>query len=518
MTVSAASGDVTGGLGITIFDNADLLDTVAVTGGPLTGTASFTTTLSSLGAHTITAAFNGTSTVSASSQTTGITVIPDSSTTTVTATPNPSAPGQPVTLTATISAPAGDVTGGLGVFFFDGADQLNSDPIPVGGGPLSGTAALTTTFSTLGSHDITAAFSGTSTVGASSGTLSLSVATPSDSLHLRAMQLLATRMEALNSGAAFSSALGKAIYDAFSGGGSTLDVRPDGSVHLNYAPEAAGPAVPWPGTAGGKAPRAWSMWADFRGTAVGDWFNGDSVSTLSGLQLNALMGLTYAVSPNLLVGVIGGYETADYDSDALDGHLTANGWTLGGYAGARLGPSLRAFAAAGYSGLGYDVSSGAASASFGAGRWLLAGGVSGDIDLDAATLEPSLDLFGLWEHDDGYTDSLGTSETARDFGTGRVSAGVKLLRPFSIEGTSLAPYAGLYADYTAGGDTAGLDGLGLGDDAVLSSEAGGVSARLTGGVKLRTDSGLAVDFGGEFGGLGAPVQSWTLNGSLKQSF
>ncbi|WP_137816364.1 Ig-like domain-containing protein, partial [Gandjariella thermophila] len=87
-------------------------------------------------------------------------------TTTVNGTPNPAAPNQPVTLTATVNcpgAPAGEPAGT--VQFFDGVNTING-AIPVntsfpGGG--SGTATVTTSFATTGTHQITATYTPTGT-------------------------------------------------------------------------------------------------------------------------------------------------------------------------------------------------------------------------------------------------------------------------------------------------------------------------------------------------------------------
>ncbi len=52
--------------------------------------------------------------------------------------------------------------------------------------------------------------------------------------------------------------------------------------------------------------------------------------SLSGLQLNALFGVTRRIAPDLLVGVIGGYEGFDFHSDTLNADLNGDGWTIGG--------------------------------------------------------------------------------------------------------------------------------------------------------------------------------------------
>jgi hypothetical protein len=62
-TVTCA-GDPSGGLGVTFFDGGDILDTVLVTSA---GAAAYTANLSTVGTHTITAAYNGNDNCSASS-------------------------------------------------------------------------------------------------------------------------------------------------------------------------------------------------------------------------------------------------------------------------------------------------------------------------------------------------------------------------------------------------------------------------------------------------------------------
>lgn len=57
------TGDPSGGLGMTFFDGGDILDTVPVTA---TGTAVYSAHLSTVGSHTITAAYNGNDNCSAS--------------------------------------------------------------------------------------------------------------------------------------------------------------------------------------------------------------------------------------------------------------------------------------------------------------------------------------------------------------------------------------------------------------------------------------------------------------------
>jgi hypothetical protein len=83
------------------------------------------------------------------------------STTTLTASPTAGVVGEPVVFTAVINCPGFPDPGGLGVTFFDGGDILDTVPVT------NSQATLTTTFSTVGTHNITAAYNGDINCGAS---------------------------------------------------------------------------------------------------------------------------------------------------------------------------------------------------------------------------------------------------------------------------------------------------------------------------------------------------------------
>lgn len=91
------------------------------------------------------------------------------SSTTVTATPQSAQVGASVQLAATVDCPA-EATGGLGVTFFDGSTLLDTVQVNA-----NGQAGYTTTFTTTGSHTITAAYNGTTECDASSSTTTVQV-------------------------------------------------------------------------------------------------------------------------------------------------------------------------------------------------------------------------------------------------------------------------------------------------------------------------------------------------------
>ncbi|WP_413809999.1 Ig-like domain-containing protein [Streptomyces sp. OE57] len=147
--------------------------TFVVSGGPtLTGTlsggtVSVTASGLSVGAHIVTATYNGDANFTPSTGTTAVVVIQASTTTSVTSAPDPSTLGQPVTFTATVTpiAPATGTPTGTVTFVISGS----------GGGSftqaLSGGMA-TLTLSTLGAgpHTVVAIYGGDANFLPSTGT------------------------------------------------------------------------------------------------------------------------------------------------------------------------------------------------------------------------------------------------------------------------------------------------------------------------------------------------------------
>jgi hypothetical protein len=103
---------------------------------------------------------------------------------------------------------------------------------------------------------------------------------------------------------------------------------------------------------------------------------------------------------------------------------------------------------AAYSGIGFDDVAGTATGNFSGDRWLVSSGLTGFYKVLGFDIEPSAKIYGLWENENAYTDSLGTAQGARQFVTGRSSEGLQIA--YSIAGTSgitVMPYVGLYGDY-----------------------------------------------------------------------
>lgn len=282
------------------------------------------------------------------------------------------------------------------------------------------------------------------------------------------------------------------------GGGDGRNRVDDGFSAFGYS-ELPTKAPPLPAPAA--SPRDWLGWVDVRGT---DFDRTASGSDLNGDQINATAGVSHRVSRDVLVGVLGGYENYSYSSTAYNGTLKGDGWTAGTYLGWYFAPHLRFDAAGAWTYIGANDAAGSASGNFTGHRWLTSDGVTGTYAWQAFILEPSARVYALWEHENAYTDSLGTLQGSRDFSTGRGSGGMQVSYPFAWTSTiDLAPYAGLYGDYYFSWDNALATGL------TTVPLLQGWSARVTGGIAATFAGGARLSAGGEYAGIGDSTHIWT---------
>ncbi|WP_345802251.1 Ig-like domain repeat protein [Microbacterium sp. AZCO] len=166
-TVTSGASPVTTGT-VAFTDNGSSLGApVAVSP---TGTATLTLNSLGVGTHPITATFSGPVEFAGSSDELDQVVTLIQTSTGVTTSSSPSAVGQPVTFTATVTANGSPVTTGT-VAFTDNGTPLGA-AVAVAA---DGTATLTTASLAAGTHPITATYSGTAQYVASSGAVSQQV-------------------------------------------------------------------------------------------------------------------------------------------------------------------------------------------------------------------------------------------------------------------------------------------------------------------------------------------------------
>ncbi len=482
------------------------------------GQASATHTYATVGTFTVSATYSGDTNFSGNS---GLVTqsLTTATSTTLTSSQNPSNIGQSVTFTAMVTSGSGTPTGSIA--FKDGGTTLGTVALA------GGSAAFATSALTAGNHSITAVYGGGGVFAAStSAVLTQTVAVPADSTKLRSLQVLVTKLEAQGSAAAITGAVDDAIGEAFSGNGQLITPS-DNGLHFNFAAEPppektpaarVGDAFAALGYAGTykappkpvEPPSQWLAWADARGTG---WNTGLSAGDIRGGQVNALAGLTRKITPDVLFGVFGGYENFSYDSQLLNGTLKGEGWTAGGYLAWRLLPGLRFDVSGARSGVDYTGVAGMATGTFTGARWIASTGLTGDYKAQVFEIEPSARVYGLWEQEPSYIDSLGTPQAERNFSSGRASAGTKVTYPWMYSATmTVAPYVGGYADYYFSKDDA---------TAILlpTQFIQGWSARAVSGVSLTFVGGAKLSIGGEAGGLGSgQFIVWTVRGRASVPF
>jgi hypothetical protein len=325
---------------------------------------------------------------------------------------------------------------------------------------------------------------------------------PTDSQKIRSMQILGSSLVAQTSGAAITGAINGAIANGFSQGSTPITITPNGMTFNFAADPQNGADLPEAIRALGYMPtkpvpittKDWMLWSDVRGTS---WNTNAASGDLKGNQLNVTGGITHSLTSDLLIGIFAGYENFNYDVASLTGKLNGDGGTIGAYTAYRFSPILRADLSIAWSSLSYNLSAGAVSGSFNAGRWLVSGGLTGTYEFGAYIFEPSISAFALRESENAFTDSTGIAQAARDFSVGRASVGGKIAYPFMLRGWTLTPYAGIYGDYRFSSDNALPVGI------PILSVTNGLSARVTSGITFGTVNGATLGIGGEVGGLGS---------------
>ncbi len=165
---TASGGNPTGT--VQFFDSTTLLGTASV----VNLQAVYSTATLTAGSHAIVAKYSGDSTYSPAQASLGQVISPLASTVTVTASASSVALGQAVVFTAQVgpAPPMGFPAQTGQVSFEDNGGPLGSAPLA------SGSATLSVTTLTLGTHTITAVYTGDSTWGASHATVTVTVTPP----------------------------------------------------------------------------------------------------------------------------------------------------------------------------------------------------------------------------------------------------------------------------------------------------------------------------------------------------
>ncbi|CAN5172224.1 hypothetical protein BH10PSE9_BH10PSE9_11470 [soil metagenome] len=296
---------------------------------------------------------------------------------------------------------------------------------------------------------------------------------------------------------------------AFGGSGGTppLNFAPVPATDPRYDRAFKALAYASPGTAGGPMPGSdLTVWGSVRGTQSNTSF----ANAYSGNQFNLTAGIGKWVSPDVVVGVLGGYESFDYTLGGIfGGTLKGKGGTIGAYTGWQFAPNWRFDGVLGWTGLGYDATYNGGTGSFSARRWLTSAGVTGRYNHGAAVVEPSARIYAVFEDRDAWTDNNSVSNPAQSVTTGRGSVGAKLLYPMMTGMGTVSPYVGLYGDWRFSNGSGVLTGY---------EAISGLSGRVVAGIGLTTPSASRFSLDAEVGGLGASYTVWSVRAQAAVPF
>lgn len=154
-------------------------------------------------------------------------------------------------------------------------------------------------------------------------------------------------------------------------------------------------------------------------TPLGIWVDGawsrlsfdDGGAAFDGELWSGLVGVDYALSDRLVLGLAGGYENQDFNTSFMDGMITGSGLKMAPYAVYRLDDNLSLDASGGYAWLAYadthlDPLTGRDSAgATDASRWYAATDFNAAYRLDGWRFDGRL---GALYADDGIESSLGS--------------------------------------------------------------------------------------------------------------
>ena len=239
----------------------------------------------------------------------------------------------------------------------------------------------------------------------------------------------------------------------------------------------------------------WNVWIK------GSWsvYEAHDNASFDGHMLDVVGGVDYRLSDDLIVGVLGGYGVADFDTltAGTAGSFDSDGYHAGVYLGKHLAPNLLLDALVAYTGSDYDNRSGTTTGSFNAHRVTIAAHLKGNIDWGMVTLQPTIGLMWASEKQDAYTDSAAVVQAARTVTAGRLSIGPKFIFQPTTTAFGMTQFwfatKGEY-DFSNQNTSAASNLPDISDVA---------SARVQAGLSVANDNGVSLSLQGDVSGLGS---------------
>lgn len=255
------------------------------------------------------------------------------------------------------------------------------------------------------------------------------------------------------------------------------------------ASDGAGPVASATG-----GPPLWSVWV---GPNVTWSDQDDPVAGNEGHMLTTYAGLDRRVLGRGVIGLIGGFETADFDTALLGGRLETEGFGVGAYGGYAVTDVIVVDAMALYTWVDNDFADRLRSASYDSERLQLAANVTAYLREERLSFRPKLGVAWSLDEQEAYRDTLRIPSPETEVETFSVSAGAQVGYTFFLDGgRTIEPWLGAAAVFE--------DSSSDPSPAAGSDELEQFDVRLSAGLNAQLAERLSFTLNADVSGLARP--------------
>lgn len=225
------------------------------------------------------------------------------------------------------------------------------------------------------------------------------------------------------------------------------------------------------------------------------------------------VGVDYRPSDAFVFGAIVSIDRI-VDEDDTGSEIDGVGWMVGPFIAARVAPGLIVDAEARYGRSSNTLDRGAGARSdFDGDRWLIRGGVTGDVVFGRIRFQPRLGALYAEETTDAFTDGLGFAVGEQEATLGRLTFAPRISTDVAVGLGVFTPYAvfeGIY-DFESDGAVDGVTGVEVGPDELRGRVEIGFDATL--------ENGFLIGVEGFYDGVGSDTaESYGVGAELRVPF
>ena len=218
------------------------------------------------------------------------------------------------------------------------------------------------------------------------------------------------------------------------------------------------------------------------------------------------VGMDYVLSPSVLIGTFAQFNSMRLKSETDRSSVDGTGWMAGPYATVKLADELYLQGRLGWGRSNNDISPLMTyTDSFGSTRWLASAALTGRYRFSNLLVQPRVQATYFEDKSDSYRDTFGVMMPAVRTRFGQVKMGPEFSYHVDVgSGITLEPRIATnliwnFASETSAAGVPELDGLAAGPD--------GVRGQLELGLRATDASGVTLELGGSYDGIGSSEYS-----------